>query len=98
MAPHDRRVTREPLALGEGEGDRQAGAVPAAPAALPCPICSDLPVVRYDAGQLPRVAPFCSACRRRVPAVEIDDADRRRLAASCVLAPNLQPHDEANHG
>jgi hypothetical protein len=39
-------------------------------------------VARYDAGALPAVAPFCSRCRRRLPAVEIEHEERRRLAAN----------------
>jgi hypothetical protein len=74
----------------------------------PCPVCDGLTVARYDAGALPAAAPFCSRCRRRLRAVEIEPADRRRLASlaaagvlvalvasGCVLEPRTAVPDVA---
>lgn len=63
---------------------------------MPCPLCAGLRVVRDDAGQAPAGRPFCSACRRWLPAVEIDVDERRRLAAATVArVPELEESREA---
>jgi hypothetical protein len=71
----------------------RSDAAPAREGEAACPVCHGLTVARYDAGALPAFAPFCSRCRRRLRAVEIEPEERRRLSAAARAGEEAVQHE-----